>query len=98
LRELDCTEFQINQQIATEKVQSILIGTDGVIDLIKAENRNLPRKLEKVGSLSQFWQSDRYFDNPDLVRRKLFLINHQADGLLPDDTTLITLRICNMKG
>lgn len=86
-------------------VQSLLLGTDGVGDLIAAEQRMLPGKEELVGPLAQFWTEDKYFRNPDMVRRRLTLINREAvgidrasgtlvrsPGLLPDDTTLIAIR------
>lgn len=101
---LDDPEFQIHQA-GLENVQSILIGTDGVDDLIKIADKHLPGKTETVGELSQFWQDDRYFQNADMVRRKLALINRihtrpdwenhrliKTQGLLPDDTTLIVMR------
>ena len=97
--------FQVHSSPPLEEVESILIGTDGVRDLIKAAQRQLPGKQELVGSISQFWQQDRYFTNPDQVRRRLSLINrevtkfdsqtqqlHKQVGLLPDDTTLVVLR------
>lgn len=85
--------FTLNRQIPTGELQSALIGTDG------AQN------LERVGPLSQFWTDDRYFRNPDMVRRRLTLVNRDATridweqrvvereaGLLPDDTTLVVVR------
>jgi hypothetical protein len=55
--------------------------------------------------LSQFWEEDRYFRNPDALRRRLALINSEythldreagvlirEPGLLPDDTTLVAIR------
>lgn len=93
-------QFKIQQSCATEELKSLLIGTDGVEDLIDVSDRYLPGKLETVGHISQFWQDDRYFKNPDKVRRKLSLINREVHhpgkpkevGLLPDDTTLIVIR------
>lgn len=98
-------DWQIYNQIPTENVSSILIGTDGVSDLIKAEDCCLPGKSDKVGAIAQFWREDRYFNNPDAIRRKLSLINREVTqidwkthsstkigGLLPDDTTLIAIR------
>ena len=92
-----------------EQVKSILIGTDGVRELINVEQQQLPGKQELVGSISQFWQEDRYFNNPDQIRRRLSLINrevtkfdHQTQklqkqsGLLPDDTSLVVLRRSNL--
>ncbi|MGK7927631.1 MAG: protein phosphatase 2C domain-containing protein [Spirulina sp.] len=93
-------QFQIQQSCKTEELNTLLIGTDGVSDLIEARDRTLPGKSEKVGHISQFWQDDSYFKNPDKIRRKLFLMNREVHrpgkpkevGLLPDDTTLIVLR------
>lgn len=93
-------QFQIHQSLTTQELNTLLIGTDGVSDLIDFSDRTLPGKPEKVGDIAQFWQDDGYFKNPDKVRRKLFLMNrdvHQSGkpkevGLLPDDTTFIVLR------
>ncbi|MEY2978688.1 MAG: protein phosphatase 2C domain-containing protein [Prochlorotrichaceae cyanobacterium] len=98
-------QLQRYQQCPTSEVQSLLVGTDGVMDLSAVAQQCLPGKTEPVGTLAQFWQNDRYFKNPDAVRRRLALINrevtqpnwqqHQLEkvrGLLPDDTTLICLR------
>lgn len=97
--------FQIHRQVPTATVESLLVGTDGVQDLIAAADKPLPGKSELVGAIAQFWQEDAYFNNPDQVRRRLSLINRdvtKADwqnrtlerhsGLLPDDTTLIAIR------
>jgi hypothetical protein len=86
-----------------EGVQTILLGTDGVGDFIAAEQRTLPGKDEAVGPLAQFWTEDKYFRNPDMVRRRLTLINREVvhveggalerePGLLPDDTTVVVVR------
>jgi hypothetical protein len=105
-------DFQIYHRLPTAEVNSILIGTDGVKDLINNEQQNLPGKPEKVGHLSQFWQQDHYFKNSDMIRRRLSLINQEitkpnwdnhtlekTPGLLSDDTTLIAIRrIANDNG
>lgn len=101
----DALGFQLHRQLPTAAVESLLIGTDGVQDLIAAADKPLPGKSELVGTIAQFWQEDAYFKNPDQVRRRLSLINRdvtKADwqnrtlerhsGLLPDDTTLIAIR------
>jgi hypothetical protein len=97
--------LEIQYQLPTKKVESILIGTDGVKDLINAENKLLPRKKQLVENLAQFWLKDAYFDNQDSIRRYLYLMNQDFSkpdwnkqqinkqvGLLPDDTTLIVIR------
>jgi hypothetical protein len=98
-------QFQIQKQLPINKVTSILIGTDGVIDLIKLAECNLPENSNSVGAISQFWKKDIYFKNPDMVSKYLSLINRETQksdsenqqilkqvGLLPDDTTLIVIR------
>jgi serine/threonine protein phosphatase PrpC len=97
--------IQVNDVKKTEEVNSILVGSDGVVDFIKSQEMKMPGKSEKVGPLSQFWEEDRYFANPDMVRRKLSLVNREfakpdwqeqrivrENGLLPDDTTMIVVR------
>jgi hypothetical protein len=96
--------FKLFGPFATGLIESLLIGTDGAADLVDAENRCIPGSEEQVGPLSQFWEDDQFFRNPDAVRRRLSVINREvkrfeADGtvcrmpgLLRDDTTLIALR------
>lgn len=97
--------FTIHSILDTRNVNSILIGTDGTEDLIGAAENNIPGKKEMVGPISQFWEEDGYFKNPDMIRRKLSLVNRtvtkidwenrsttKEHGLLPDDTTLIVIR------
>ena len=89
----DAVEFEIRDRIPTSELKSILIATDGIDDLVKVEEVN------------QFWQEDRYFKNPDAIRRKLAMLNREEvkpdwqkrelikrSGVLSDDTTLIVIR------
>jgi len=103
LRRSMALQFQVHTIVPTENLSSVLLGTDGVGDLIAAADRNLPGKDDLVGPLAQFWTDDRYFRNPDMVRRRLTLVNREAvrvengmvartPGLLPDDTTLVAIR------
>lgn len=97
--------FRVIRTLPTEEVQSFCLGTDGANDLLANADRNLPGKNEPLGPLAQFWDEDRYFANPDALRRRLFLANREVrhvdwlkraivadNGLLPDDTTLIAGR------
>jgi serine/threonine protein phosphatase PrpC len=98
-------KFQVITTILTNNINSLIIGTDGLEDFCKNAEKKLPGKEEKVGLINQFWQEDQYFKNPDMIRRRLFVINKDVIktdrqnislikefGLLPDDTTLIVLR------
>jgi hypothetical protein len=98
-------EFQMQCILRTTAVQSIVLGTDGLETFLQAAARPIPGKQAVVGSLQQFWQEERYFTNPDAVRRTLALVNREVvqpnweaqrlerhAGLLPDDTTLVVIR------
>jgi len=97
--------FQIHRIIAIDDLDSILIATDGVNDLIASSRESLPGRSDIVGELNQFWQEDKYFQNPDQLRRQLTLINRESRvlnrqlmsiktefGHLSDDTTMIVIR------
>ncbi len=98
--------FRVNCTMETSQLQSLLIGTDGLSALIRAagESRTLPGRETPLGGLSQFWENDRYFRNPDAVRRQLALANSEVKrlntegafeffpGLLKDDTSLVVIR------
>lgn len=91
-------------EIPTPEVESLLIGTDGVGDLMAEAGNTLPGEWETIGPLDQFW-SEAALANPVWIQRRLNLINrhrvtvdwdarkirHEV-GRLPDDTTLISLR------
>lgn len=92
--------FHVQRLLPIAELNSFLIGSDGVGDLIEVEHKKIPGKNEVVGTLSKFWEEDRFFNNPDMVRRRLAGINrdflqgeNRENGLLPDDTTLIIGRI-----
>lgn len=98
-------QFQVQNILPTDQVQSLLIATDGIHDFVKSADKKMPAKEELVGPVSQFWQEDGYFANQDKIRRKLFLVNrdivtynrqeHQLvreNGLLRDDTTMVVAR------
>ena len=98
-------EFQMQRVLPTTAVQSIVLGTDGLETFLQAATRPIPGKRTTVGPLQQFWQEERYFTNPDAIRRTLALVNREVvqpnweaqhldrhAGLLPDDTTLVVIR------
>jgi hypothetical protein len=97
--------FKVQRCFRTDAMSSVLIGSDGVADFIDAAEKNFPGKTTTLGSISQFWLNDRYFKNPDTVRRTLAGANTPSvrpdwdnrrlareGGLLPDDTTLVVIR------
>ena len=101
----DGPRFKINLFSPATDVESLLVGTDGVSDLMDAHASVLPGKTEQVGAISQFWSRDLFFKNSDALRRRLALMNRESfrpdwdlrrvrrqKGLLRDDTTLVVIR------
>ncbi|MEK7083307.1 MAG: protein phosphatase 2C domain-containing protein [Patescibacteria group bacterium] len=109
----DLTTFNCHKSVATVDVESLMIGTDGVMDFYVAAEKNIPGKQELLGPISQFWSEDKYMENPDQIRRRLALANKEHAtpdweqrvmrkeiGLLHDDTTIVVVRrkISDQKG
>ena len=95
----------LHRVLATEQLSSFLLATDGIDDLIAAKGRILPGRTDTVESIESFWQEDRFFKNPDAMRRRLTLIGREhvavatdgkslvrSPGFLRDDTTIVTGR------
>lgn len=91
--------------VPTPEVHSLLLGTDGAQELLELETTPMPDSDEPVGPFSQLWEEERFFRQPDALRRWLTLLTREhvrADfdarrlvrtpGLLGDDTTLLVLR------
>jgi len=92
-------DIQVNEILSPKSYSNILLGTDGVIDFISLEETYIPNQNNVVGPISQFWEEDKYTSNPDIIRRRLAIINREnisegkiVGGLLHDDTTLIVIR------
>ncbi len=91
-------------RLPTDELRSALIASDGALELEARRDRHVPGTTKKLGPLRQFWTDDRYFNNPDAMRRRLALANREVaralpggglrreHGLLPDDTTIIAIR------
>lgn len=97
--------FVINKIIETEKLESAILGCDGVKDFIASEEKKISGISNLVGPIFQFVKDDRYFSNEYALRRKLAMLNretqfidwekrevHKEGGLLPDDTTVVAIR------
>ncbi len=89
----EAINFEIRDRLPTSELESLLIATDGIIDLAVVE------------PVEQFWQEARYFNNPDAIRRKLAMLNREEvkpdwqkkeltkrSGVLSDDTSLVVIR------
>lgn len=91
--------FTVHRTLPTDTVDHFLIGTDGVFDLVAAADKPLPGKDDLVGPIERLWTDDRFFANPDRLRRHLALANRDVvrgdrheRGLLSDDTTIVAGR------
>jgi len=101
---LDANPALLNLQVqargSTKDLNWLLIGTDGVLDLINAKGKTIPGRKETVGAIEQFL-SDSCMQNPDGIRRRLAVLNRETvedgrsirGGLLTDDTTFIIVQI-----
>ncbi len=90
---------QVRVAVPTFEVESVLLGTDGAIDLVAAADTEMPIIGKPVGPLSQFWEEARFTEHPDAIRRHLAMVNREwardgvvKRGLLHDDTTLLVVR------
>ncbi len=84
----------------TDDVQTIFVGTDGLVELIEAENTPIPAQQDAVGPLSNIWTDQLYQQNSFWLQNRLHLYNtpkikrtengiSKVTGLLSDDTTII---------
>jgi hypothetical protein len=100
LREYNYMVSKFRVQTFTDpSIQTILIGSDGVLDMIEAHAANAcyPGTDKPVGDISRLFAPE-FFSNPDNLRRHLALMNRETvrngkivAGLLPDDTTAILI-------
>lgn len=72
--------FNINFKNSSE-VDSIIIGTDGVKDLIAVADKFIPGKDERVGPVKEYIERDIYYTNLDALRRRLDLINRDVNKI-----------------
>ena len=94
-----CLQLQADCVADTSSLAWLLIGTDGVNDLIDLEDEKIPGREDVVGSVRQFL-SESCMGNADGIRRRLSVINRETveggrtvkGGLLKDDTTLIVIQ------
>ena len=75
---------------ATADVETVIIGTDGLTDLIERAEEPLSDG-QRQGGLEQFEVEPRYITNPSLVHKRLVVIG-EGHGRLRDDATLILIR------
>lgn len=101
--------FKVHELIDTAELETAMLATDGLKELLDKEFETVPGKRHIVGHVSQFWRDDRFFDdkNHELITPWLRQLNSEVvklnsvdmrierhPGLLSDDTTVIALRRC----
>ncbi len=86
---VDC-RFELQPPLPTASIGSLVLGTDGALALLGADERAPDRRGSPPLKLEELIGDEHTFDNPDGLRRRLFQIGR--DGLLGDDTTLVVLR------
>ncbi len=74
----DFLRFQILNRLDFCDFEQVVIGSDGLNDLIFKQGENIPGKKITVPSFLDFIKNKKLFNNTDLLRRKLFLINRDA--------------------
>ena len=106
----DLIKFKVVASMYTAFFGGAIIGSDGVADLDRVADEKIPGTKEDVGSIWQFWEDDSFYTNPDALGRKLRRCNAEVkrldresgriithNRLLPDDTTLISVRVPTTK-
>lgn len=74
--------------------ECIMVGSDGVEDLITLAGRNFPGSQEKIPSLEELLTNKRYLESPKTINQLLKRIqagNTQSKRPLRDDTTLLVI-------
>jgi hypothetical protein len=79
----DDLKFKIHREFAEDELQSFLVGTDGVIQLAKLGDCNIPGQDQLVGDLSQFWTEDRYLEKDAGIDKRLRLYQSSRHLLVP---------------
>lgn len=102
---IERSSWTIQRLMETSDLESFLIGSDGLDDLINNAGNTFPGTERLIGPINSFWTDDRFFSNWDHARRQLALANKDVplidwetrelswdNGRLKDDTTLIAGR------
>ncbi len=102
--------MKVHHYLPLTEVQSVLVGSDGVGELIRAEGMKIPGKQEVVPALRALWEGDRFFEDSAALTLLLRSINSESTrletqhgkarltrepGLLMDDTSLVVVRRLN---
>lgn len=97
--------FSIHALLRAEDTQSLLVATDGAAPFAECVDRADHGAPAVPEPLERFWGDDRYFRNPDALRRRLAVANRdnttvdwekrqvtRRAGVLRDDTAIVAIR------
>lgn len=79
--------FQLGEALPLAQLEVAAIATDGAEDLRAAAEAGVDAARPE-----QFFEDDRVYSNPDMVRRRLEVLARDRGAPLRDDTTLVVLR------
>ncbi len=68
-------KFQIHHSLWTSELDSFLLATDGVKELMEDELEQIPEGEEAVNSLRQFWEDEKYIQHEQALFKSLQILN-----------------------
>ncbi len=92
VEEMEAADLRTAVHVAmpTPFVRSLIVGSDGLNDLLDGAKRTL-KDGSLQGGLEQFERDPRYARNPSLLQKRLAVIG-DLNGRLRDDTTMVFIR------
>jgi hypothetical protein len=84
--QFDSIDIEIRQSMPTAEVQSILVGTDGCVELDEKAAVNLADGSAPIGPLSQFMTDGRFVKNSLAITRHLRRVNSEVFRTRSSDT------------
>ncbi len=90
--------------LALDEVESLIIATDGLHDIISLTDKIIPMTKTPAGELTDFWKDEKILSNTHIAQNKLAAMNKKSFSvdyenglithfpeLMEDDTTFIVL-------
>ena len=86
-------DFVLREEISTREVDSLILGSDGVVDLLERKDQliKILGVESRVGDLNQFLLEPRYLKNLSALQKRLVVLGVR-NRLLDDDTTMVLIR------
>ena len=96
--------LSIAEQLPVSACNNLLIGSDGIADIMTLSDKIIPMTQTPAGTLADFWKDPRILENPVIAQNKLHAMNRKSSRvdydkrvlthyheLMEDDTTFIVL-------